>query len=493
MTAPAPAERLAILLVDDQPSKLMSYEVILHDLGQEILKAQSGSEALELLLKRSDVAVMLVDVSMPGFDGFQLAEVIRSHPRFQKLAIIFVSAIHLSEEDILRGYELGAVDYVPVPIVAALLKAKVATFLELHRKTRALEKLNVELEARVRSRTRELESASHRQTLLAREVDHRARNALAMAQAVVNMTTADSIPAFAEAVRGRISAMARAHQLLSRSRWEGADLHGIVGEELAPYADGARVSIHGPEVMLTPAAAQMFALAAHELATNAVKHGALSNDRGRIDVEWALDERELRFEWRETGGPPILAPTRRGFGATVIEASFTGQLQGRVDLQWPVEGLVCIATVPRHRLIAALAPSASIVSPARDLAAPTVSGGRVLLVEDEALVALDLSRVIRSMGLEVVGPLHDIRRAMEEPLDHIDVALLDVNVGGKEVYPLSDALGASQVPIIYLTGYEREAVRDAPAAAAVLQKPVQPTLLRDTLARVLEERAAATG
>jgi CheY-like chemotaxis protein len=109
-------DRVNILLVDDQPAKLMSYEVILHDLGENLIKATSGREALEYLLK-TEVAIVLVDVCMPDLDGFQLAAMIRDHPRFQKTAIIFISAVLLSDMDRLRGYEMGAVDYVPVPVI----------------------------------------------------------------------------------------------------------------------------------------------------------------------------------------------------------------------------------------------------------------------------------------------------------------------------------------------------------------------------------------
>src|SRR5262249_52269759 len=126
-------DKVNILLVDDQPAKLLSYEVILRDLGENLLKAASAREALEHLLK-SDVPVLLVDVCMPELDGFQLAAMVREHPRFQKTAIIFISAIHLSDVDRLRGYEMGAVDYVPVPVVPEVLRAKVRVFAELYRK-----------------------------------------------------------------------------------------------------------------------------------------------------------------------------------------------------------------------------------------------------------------------------------------------------------------------------------------------------------------------
>src|SRR3954463_2142886 len=138
-------EPVNILLVDDQPAKLLSYETILGELGENLIKAGSANEALEQLL-RNDVAVVLVDVCMPDLDGFELAAMIREHPRFQKTAIIFVSAIQVTDLDLLRGYAAGAVDYVPVPVIPDLLRAKVRVFCELYRKTRQLEALNQELE-----------------------------------------------------------------------------------------------------------------------------------------------------------------------------------------------------------------------------------------------------------------------------------------------------------------------------------------------------------
>src|SRR3954468_15193254 len=142
MKAMGQEDRVNILLVDDQPAKLLSYEVILRELGENLIVASSGREALEYLLK-NDVAVVLLDVCMPELDGFELAAMIRDHPRFQKTAMIFISAIQVSDIDRLRGYEMGAVDYVPVPVVPEVLRAKIKVFAELYRKTRQLERLNV--------------------------------------------------------------------------------------------------------------------------------------------------------------------------------------------------------------------------------------------------------------------------------------------------------------------------------------------------------------
>ena len=134
-------DKVNILMVDDQPSKLLSYETILSELGENLIRANSGKEALERLLKE-DIAVILTDVSMPELDGFTLAEMIRQHPRYQSVAIIFISAVHLTDLDLVKGYQRGAVDYISVPVNPELLRAKVSTFAELHRRARQLEGLN---------------------------------------------------------------------------------------------------------------------------------------------------------------------------------------------------------------------------------------------------------------------------------------------------------------------------------------------------------------
>jgi PAS domain S-box-containing protein len=148
-------EKVNILMVDDQPAKLLSYEVILANLGENLIKARSASEALNILLK-TNVAVVLMDVSMPDVDGFELAELIRQHPRFQQTAIIFISGVHLTDSDRIQGYRRGAVDYISVPVVPEVLRARISVFIDLYRKTRMLESLNKELEERVEERTTEL-------------------------------------------------------------------------------------------------------------------------------------------------------------------------------------------------------------------------------------------------------------------------------------------------------------------------------------------------
>ena len=139
--SPSPRERVNILLVDDQPARLLSYEAILRELGQNLVTASSGVEALGRLMQQ-EFAVILLDVSMPGMDGFETATMIHTHPRFEKTPIIFVTALHVTDLDRLKGYELGAVDYVYVPVVPEILRSKVSVLVELHLKRRELQRMN---------------------------------------------------------------------------------------------------------------------------------------------------------------------------------------------------------------------------------------------------------------------------------------------------------------------------------------------------------------
>jgi PAS domain S-box-containing protein len=602
-------EKVNILLVDDQPAKLLSYEVILKDLNENLIKASSGREALEQLLK-TDVAVVLVDVCMPDLDGFQLAAMIREHPRFQNTAMIFISAIHLTDVDRLRGYEMGAVDYVPVPVIPEVLRAKVRVFAELYRKTRQLEKLNAELEERVAARTAELEAsagrliqseqrrslalaasslgswdwdrvkgdclwdegqyrifgvepdhfavtpenvrvllypedweiikgaaetvlaggqiketefrirrpdgeirwcmvtaaatvdaqgqvvrisgvtaditarkrAEERQALLAREVDHRAKNALALVQAIVRMTKAGNIEAYIGAVEGRIKALSRVHTVLSHSRWEGADLAGLVAEELAPYRtnDFDRVQATGPDIVLQPAAAQTLALVLHELVTNAAKYGALSTDAGKVKLDWTNDGRIIEFAWKESGGPTAKKPAALGFGTRIVLASIERQLGGRVAFDWQPHGLEVTFSMPQGDKEAA-----DRYAPARqkDGAAPeprvAITANRVMIVEDEALVAMVVSESLATLGCSVVGPFSRCSDAMVAvEADAVDAAILDVNLDGEMVYPLAAMLEARGVPFIFVTGYGVESIDRRFTHIPVIQKPVERHVLQ---------------
>jgi signal transduction histidine kinase len=201
-------KKINILMVDDQPAKLLSYEVMLNDLDENLIKATSGKEALELLLK-NDVAVVLLDVSMPELGGFELAGLIRQHPRFQRTAIIFISAVHMTDRDRLAGYESGGVDYLSVPVIPELLRAKVRLFAELHRQTWQLGELNRELRL-LSSRLLAAQDAERRR--IARELHDALGQELVAAKMILEGSLTRDTTQFRESVTEAITTVDRAIQ-----------------------------------------------------------------------------------------------------------------------------------------------------------------------------------------------------------------------------------------------------------------------------------------
>jgi PAS domain S-box-containing protein len=193
----------------------------------------------------------------------------------------------------------------------------------------------------------ERKAAEARQALMAREVDHRARNALSIVLSLVRLTRVQDPQDFARAIEDRVGALARVHTLLAENHWLDADLAMLLEEELAPYRDAATITTAGPAVRLSAKAMQPLALVLHELTTNAAKHGAFAAPGGRLDLRWSLEsDGTLHLSWQETGGPPILAaPAHRGFGLTLIDASVRCQLGGTAELAWEPAGLICRLTV----------------------------------------------------------------------------------------------------------------------------------------------------
>jgi len=325
--------------------------------------------------------------------------------------------------------------------------------------------------------------AEERQALLAREVDHRAKNALALVQSIVRLTRGSDIANYTSSVEGRIKALSRAHTILSQSRWQGADMKGLVEEELAAYRseDGAKIATSGPNVSLQPAAAQSIALALHELVTNAAKYGALSSNAGRVHLSWELIDGSLGLQWIESGGPATQAPTSPGFGTRIIVAGIEGQLGGQVTFNWRPEGLQCALSIPREDIGAMKRSGNGAAKPdAHDLPVQlAITGNRILVVEDEALVAMALCETLNDLGYKVIGPFSRISEAIVAlRTNDVDAAVLDINLGGEMVYPLADVLAAARIPFAFVTGYGDEEIKHRYDRIPVLQKPIETDALK---------------
>ncbi len=583
-------ETVNILLVDDQPGKLLAYEAILDGVNANLIKATTSEEALTVLLK-TDIAVILMDVCMPDLDGFELAEMIRNHPRHEKTAVIFISAVRLETDDLLKGYRTGAVDYVPVPVVPEILKAKVQIFVELHRKSRQLDILNADLEERVKQRTEQLvqshamlqqseerlrlaseaarlgtfeydqaeqdlqwsqniadvlhvsvpehqrfddfidlvhsddreavrsyfraanfaettaelefrvisargdtwvltrarafqtagtgaprvigtllditerKSADSHQQLLMAELDHRVKNILANVAAIARLSSsnATSIDTFASALDGRIHAMSAAHDLLRQSSWTGVDLHKLVAGALEPFRSRTDndIVIEGERVRLTSKFAQSMALVLHELATNAVKHGALSTSGGKVSVDWSRvttpDGEKIKFAWKERGGPPCAKPIRKGFGLTVIRsASSECGGQANMDLstegfEFSFEGDLSARTQMVSQRHVSIKPRAV---PTATVTQPAALGCKILLIEDEALIAMQLKLDLEEDGHTVIGPIAQLSEALRTAAEsEFDIALIDINLGADNSAPVAEILDRRNVPFAFTTGY----------------------------------------
>ena len=342
--------------------------------------------------------------------------------------------------------------------------------------TMQTEELNRELENRVADRTAELE-------FLAREVDHRAKNILAVVQSICRLSKAEDPGAYMSAVEGRIRSLSIAHTLLSESRWEGADLRKLVGQVLAPYRPGA-TSTEGPDILLEPRTAQTIGLTLHELATNAAKYGALAASSGTVLLRWGIENGALNMTWEEAGGPSIRSPITSGYGMRVIGGS-AEQLGGDASFEWQPSGLRCSLVIPLGTNTKSLHRSfheeGGVVTRSTSLA---IVGNRILVVEDEPLVAMNLSKSLVELGFSVVGPYSTLAKAATAAVEtEVDAALLDVNLSGQTVYPVAEILASKNVPFAFITGYGTEALPSKYANAPVLQKPVDQRTLQNLLAQ----------
>jgi CheY-like chemotaxis protein len=262
----------------------------------------------------------------------------------------------------------------------------------------------------------------------------------------------------------------------------------VVLDEVSAYARPVQLEIAGPEVTLATDAVQPLSLALHELATNALKHGALSAEAGLVRVTWRAQDDRLELTWVETGGPAVAKPERLGFGSKLLQKTVDRQLEGVLRLEWAREGLTATISLPAASFTL---DGHSGDATAREDASrfPALDGQNrcVLVVEDEELVAMDLCAELEQLGWQVLGPAATVAQAEAVLRDSppVDVAVLDVNLRGRPVYPLAEALLERRVPFLFCTGYEIVDPGGRFQTAPVVRKPAHRGAIATALQRLL--------
>ena len=353
---------------------------------------------------------------------------------------------------------------------------------------------------RINAATRERKRTTERDQLLMAELDHRVKNTIANIQALVVQTSrsADTLTGFVEGLDGRIQSMAKAHSLLSQSRWEGVSIDKLLREELNAYANGHfAVVLSGIDVLLTPKSALSLSLAVHELATNAGKYGALSTPDGRVTVSWRLtDDGGIELSWSEIGGPPVDPPTRRGFGSTLIERALAMETGGRANIHYLRTGVVCEIFLPSssvsHSDTLALAPPSGNPVMIEMVTKVIPETFRILVVEDSFLLVLTLETVFDDLGWKIIGPATRKADALAlAQMESFDAALLDVNLDGEMSWEIAAYLKERRIPFIFSTGYDvTNVLPDFLVGSAVIGKPYKSAELERCLRQAITDARA---
>ena len=330
---------------------------------------------------------------------------------------------------------------------------------------------------------------------LMREVDHRAKNALAVMQAIVQLSRSEDPQVYTETVQGRIAAMARAHSILAETEWSGVDLGLLIRGELSAFGKATKADMSGPHVVIRAEAVQAITLALHELASNATYHGSLTRPEGSLWVSWKILDGEseiLCIVWQERGVQDVMMPKEEGLGITMIRQAVEHQLGGRFHLETGSNGILCRIELPPDIWRSLAVPRDVAIETAVASPHPNVEGRRILVVEDEALTGLALELLLEEAGYEVIGPAARVQDALDLfESQKPQAAILDVNLFGESAMPIADALDRIGVPFIFCTGYQRgENIAPQHASAPVLAKPINGEYLLAAVNRLLTVSAA---
>lgn len=350
------------------------------------------------------------------------------------------------------------------------------------------------------AQTQRLQAVSHQEILVA-ELNHRIRNILGLVRGLIAQSAvqADDVKSLVTSLGDRIASLARAYDLLSVTQWKPASLHALLRAEIEAFDPaGQRLLLAGPDVVLQPKAFSAMALVVHEATTNARKHGALMTTNGRVLVETSTDATgNVTIVWRELGGPPVMPPTRRGFGTAILEQVIAFEVEGTSTPKYLRSGFTLDMVLPPAVAVCVEAPDApSLAAPVQDGAPVNAASpgaaplesllATCLVVEDNLFIALDLEAMLRQLGAHTV----DIAKSVAEALALMDQkryssAMLDVNLGRENSLPVARKLRESGIPFAFGTGYgEEHVLRSAFADVPIIAKPYHPERLAAVLTRM---------
>jgi PAS domain S-box-containing protein len=335
--------------------------------------------------------------------------------------------------------------------------------------------------------------------ILTREVNHRSKNMLSVVQAIARQTLAANPEDFLDRFGKRVEALAASQDLLVKNAWKGADLNELVRSQLGHFGEliGTRIRLEGLAVFVSASAAQVIGMALHELATNAGKFGALSGAEGRVDIGWCVrrnkrDEEMFTISWCEHCSNPIMAPSKEGFGSSVISRMVELSLGAKVALSYPATGLIWELSCAAGEALEDSVRPAAIVKGESSASAGnhtrTDQRPRILVVEDEALVATEIAHALTEAGFDVVGPARNVQAALGL-LERwgCDAAVLDVNLGRETSEAVAIELASNKTPFVILSGYSLEQYHPVFAGASALRKPLRLRFLIDELRKCVGE------
>jgi light-regulated signal transduction histidine kinase (bacteriophytochrome) len=333
-----------------------------------------------------------------------------------------------------------------------------------------------------------------RQRMLNQELTHRVKNILAIIKSLVTNPASQNttLENYVEALRGRIQALSFAHDQVVRGEG-GGSLQELLDAELSPYrTDMNAIELKGPNVWMDARSFSIMALVFHELSTNAAKYGSLSRQGGKLSVSWSVDPfGACDILWSESNGPVVHAPSRQGFGTVLIDRSIPFDLGGESNVEYKPEGISASFRIPA-RFVSTRAErktQAAVNAAAPEVPSVDRGGKKVMIVEDQMLIALELEQILQEAGLEVVATLTSSQQSIgylaDGPLP--DLAILDVNLGDTTSEPIAHVLTQKGVPFMFATGYDNG--NDVPAAFSdvpVVRKPYSGETIVRQLDRLLQ-------